>query len=565
MTMRRGSIRLSDVRRLSNLVPTQVTTRALPELLLSGAAEHPNRDCIVLENERVTYGELEVRSRQAARSLIALGVEPGDRVGILMANCVDFVALMFGASLVGAVGVLYNARFKAREIAHVTVDSGVKVIITNDITEQHTNYIELLRRAIPELAQNESKQPAPMPFDSAPQLRAAVTLGSSSEQGFLDRRAFYKLGEACAAETVEQRRAEIEVSDLALMIYTSGTTAMPKGCPLNHIVLQHAGVVGGVERMGLQVGDIMWGPLPMFHTAFIQPLTGILHVGGTYLSMTHFDADVALEMIQREGATLMFPAFPTITMQLLNHPKYTAGSFAAVRVVLNVGTPEELRTMQERMPHTVQITVFGMTETGGSAAMCELHDSLALRSDCSGRALPGNQIEVRDPDTGMTLAPGTPGEIVVRGRGVFAGYFNAPQKTAESFYEGGWFRTGDLGSLDDEGRVTFRGRLKDMLKVGGENVAAVEVEGFLATHPAVNLAQVVAVPDAKYGEVVGAFIELAPGAAADEQEIIDYCRDEIASFKVPRYVRFIEEWPMGATKILKSALQAHICTELGIS
>lgn len=364
---------------------------------------------------------------------------------------------------------------------------------------------------------------------------------------------------------IDQRRAEIDAEDQALMIYTSGTTAMPKGCPLNHIVLQHAGIVGGIQRMGLQPGDIMWGPLPMFHTAFIQPLTGILHVGGTYLSMTHFDPDTALRMLQKERATLMFPAFPTITMQLLNHPNYTANSFANIRVVLNVGPPEELRVMQERMPHTIQITVFGMTETGGSAAMCELTDSLALRSDCSGRALPGNQIEIRDPDNGLSLSPGATGEIVVRGRGVFTGYHNSPQKTAESFYEGGWFRTGDLGSLDDHGRVTFRGRLKDMLKVGGENVAAVEVEGFLATHPAVNLAQVVPVPDDKYGEVEGAFIELAPGATADEQEIIDYCKDEVASFKVPRYVRFIKTWPMGATKILKSELAERICLELGMS
>ncbi len=221
--------------------------------------------------------------------------------------------------------------------------------------------------------------------------------------------------------------------------------------------------------------------------------------------------------------------------------------------------------MQARMPHTTQITVFGMTETGGSVAICEPADTLALRSACSGRALPGNAIEIRDPETGETLPPGEPGEIVARGRGVFSGYFNDPEKTAASFYDGGWFRTGDLGIIDAQGRITFRGRLKDMLKVGGENVAAVEVEGFLATHPAINLAQVVAVPDEKYGEVPAAFIELAPGASASEQEIIDFCRDEIASFKIPRYVRFVDEWPMGATKILKYELRDLICTELGIS
>ncbi len=260
----------------------------------------------------------------------------------------------------------------------------------------------------------------------------------------------------------------------------------------------------------------------------------------------------------------MFPAFPTITMQLLDHPTYTPDSFASVRVAINVGPPEELRAMQERMPHTTQITVFGMTETGGSAAMCERDDSLAHRTETSGFALPGNEIQIRDPDSGAQLPAGEPGEIVVRGRGVFSGYHNAPEKTAASFYEGGWFRTGDLGVMDGDGRVSFRGRLKDMLKVGGENVAAVEVEGFLATHPAVNLAQVVGVPDGKYGEVPAAFIELAPGASATEGEIIDYCQGEIATFKIPRHVRFLDQWPMGATKILKYELRERICSELGL-
>lgn len=536
---------------------SQLTSLPLPELLLRGAALHPDRECLVLETERVTYAGLSQRSRQFARSMVALGVTPGDRVGVLMANCVDFVALTFGASMIGAVAVLYNARFKAREIAHVTEDSGVKLIITNDITEQHTNYIELLRRAIPGLTTKAVRTES--------SLQTLVTLGDADESGFLGRKAFLELAERCPAAEVQQRCDALEVSDPALMIYTSGTTAMPKGCPLNHIVLQHAGVVGGVERMGLRSGDVMWGPLPMFHTAFIQPFTGILHVGGTYLSMTHFDASVALEMIREEAATLMFPAFPTITLQLLDHPNYQPNAFANVRVILNVGAPEELQAMQQRMPHTRQITVFGMTETGGSAAMCSLEDSLALRSDCSGTALPGNQLEIRDPSNGAVLPAGAAGEIVVRGRGVFAGYFNAPQKTAESFYPDGWFRTGDLGSLDEQGRVTFRGRLKDMLKVGGENVAAVEVEGFLATHPAVNLAQVVGVPDAKYGEVAAAFIELKPGQSVNEQGIIEFCRDEIASFKVPRFVRFVDQWPMGATKILKSSLREEICAELGLS
>ncbi|MDH3644017.1 MAG: AMP-binding protein, partial [Gammaproteobacteria bacterium] len=314
---------------------TEITTYSLPELLLRGAAAHPDRDCIVLVDERATYGELEARARRAARSLVALGVERGDRVGILMANCLDFVDMLFGTSMIGAVAVLYNARFKAREIAHVTKDAGVKVIITNDIVEQHTNYVELLHRALPGLAEHDPH--ATLSIDSAPDLRTAATLGSSGAAGFVDRQAFYELGDSCPTELVDERLAQIDCEDAAVMIYTSGTTAMPKGCPLTHVVLQHAGVVGGAERVGLVEGDVMWGPLPMFHTAFTQPLTGILHVGGTYLSMTHFEPGQALAMIQREGATAMFPAFPTITMQLLNHPSYTADSFASIRIAINVG------------------------------------------------------------------------------------------------------------------------------------------------------------------------------------------------------------------------------------
>lgn len=541
---------------------TDQEVKPLGQKLMAAAAAHPDRDAMVLVDERATYAELVSRANRAGRSLVALGVEPGDRVGILMANCLDFVDILFGATLIGAVPVLYNARFKAREIAHVTADAGVKVIVTNDIVEQHTDYVELLRRALPGLAEHEAI--GVLQLEAAPELRTAISLSASSTAGFLNRSTFYELGSTCPEARVGERSARVRPDDVAVMIYTSGTTAMPKGCPLTHTVLQHAGVVGGVQRLGLIEGDVMWAPLPMFHTAFTQPLTGILHVGGTFLSMTHFDAGTALTMIRDEQATVMFPAFPTITMQLLDHPEYGPDSFASVRVAINVGPPEELRAMQERMPHTTQITVFGMTETGGSAAMCERGDSLANRTETSGFALPGNEIQIRDPDGGAELPPGEPGEIVVRGRGVFAGYHNAPEKTAESFYPGGWFRTGDLGVMDADGRVTFRGRLKDMLKVGGENVAAVEVEGFLATHPAVNLAQVVAVPDQKYGEVPAAFIELAPGASATEQEIIDYCRDEIASFKIPRHVRFVDKWPMGATKILKYELRERICAELGL-
>ena len=527
----------------------EFTTSPFAEALLCGAAKHPERDCIVVSDQRVTYAEQATRAREVGRSLIALGIKRGDRVGILMANGLDYTDILFGASLIGAIPVLYNARFKAREIAHVTNDAGIKVIVTNDVTEQHTDYVELLNRA-------DVRQ--------APSLQTQVFLGTEQREDFMDRETFYGLADTVDANAVDQRHAGTAVTDLALMFYTSGTTAMPKGCPLNHIVLQYAGVVGGTERLGLLEGDVVWSPLPMFHSAFTQPLTGTLHVGGTFVSMTHFNPDEALDLLARERVTVAFPAFPTITLQVLNHPRYTPETLNGVRVMLNVGPPEELVAMQALMPHTTQITCFGMSECGGSVAMCHPDESLEQRSDCSGKALPGLEIAVRDPETGETLAPGERGEIVTHGISVFDGYYNDSEKTAAAFWEDGWFRTGDLGVLDQDGRITFKGRLKDMLKVGGENVAAIEIEGYLALHPSVNLAQVVGLPDEKYGEVPVAFIELVPGNHATEADIIDFCQGEIASFKIPRHVRFVDEWPMGATKILKYVLRERISAEMGV-
>jgi len=516
------------------------------EVLLRGSRKHPDRDCIVVGDDRATYAELEAQALRVGRSLIALGIERGDRVGILMANGLDFTDLMFGASLIGAIPVLYNARFKASEIAYVTADAGIKVVVTNDIVEAHTDYVELLNKA---------------EVQKSPSMQHQVFLGVGHRKGFMDRATFCGLADSVDAGEVEKRHAETAVTDTALMFYTSGTTAMPKGCPLNHIVLQHAGVVGGTDRLQLMQGDVVWNPLPMFHSAFTQPLTGTLHVGGTLISMAHFEPDKALDLITRERVTVAFPAFPTITLQILHHPRYTPETLSGVRVMLNVGPPEELVAMQALMPHTTQITCFGMSECGGSVAMCHPDDPLPLRSECSGKALPGIDIEVRDPETGETLAHDECGEIVARGRGVFSGYHNDTEKTEAAFWEDGWFRTGDLGVLDAEGRVTFRGRLKDMLKVGGENVAAIEIEGYLALHPAVKLAQVVGLPDEKYGEVPVAFVELVPGATTTETEVIDFCRGEIASFKIPRQVRFLEDWPMGATKILKSTLRDRLLAE----
>jgi len=531
---------------------------------LNGVEKHHDREIIIFPNDRVTYGELHETAFSIAKSLYGIGVRRGDHVGILMANSIDYVAILFGVSYLGAIPVLYNGRFKAREIAHVTSDASIKVIITSDQIDEHIDYGELLHHALPGLSDLNFSNGNSRIAD-AQDLKTAVMFGEKKLDGFLDQRTFNEIGNSVSSDSITAALSKIRSDDAAVMFYTSGTTAMPKGCHLSHTVLQHAGSVGGVERLGLREGDKLFAPLPMFHTAFSQPFSGILHVGGTLLSMPHFDAAGALKLIHEEKPASMFPAFAMITHEIQSQPEYTTESFKSVRTIVNVGPPDVLMKLQEKMPYTKQITVFGMTETGGSVSMGNKDLSDRERTQTSGTALTGNYIEIRDPVTNEKLPPNTPGEIVAKGIGVFSGYHNAPEKNSEAIDADGWYHTGDLGEITERDEVVFSGRLKDMLKVGGENVASVEVEGYLSTHPGVKVAALVGLPDEKLGEVPVAFIERELGISVSEEEIISYCKGQIASFKVPRHVRFITEWPMGATKILKYELRDKIFKEFGIT
>ncbi len=257
----------------------------------------------------------------------------------------------------------------------------------------------------------------------------------------------------------------------------------------------------------------------------------------------------------------LFPAFPPLTLGLLNSPGYAADSFARVRTVFTVASPEALRAMQRRMPHSVMVNAYGMTEFGGSVVMVDPADDDDARLVTQGPPFPGLEIGIRD-EAGQAVPPGGRGEIVIRGPSMFERYHNDPGKTAEVIDADGWYHSGDLGTVGDDGRLRYLGRLKDMLKVGGENVAAIEIASHLQAHPAVAVAQVTGVADEKYGEVAAAFIELSPGAALTEEEVIAHCRAGLASFKVPRHVRFVTEWPMSSTKVQTFRLREQLEAEL---
>ncbi len=531
------------------------------DLLVHAAERDPDHEAVVFWGVgRRTYGELEERALAIARSLYAMGIRPRSRVGILMPNCLEFVELLFGISLLGAVMVPINARFAPRELGYVVENGDLEVVFTSDEIIEHVDYAARLHEALPTLGSLPPSSIVSLP--EAPFLRSVVLFGDRDASGMMSAAEFWSLGGSVTDEDVLRCHRRTAIRDVALNMYTSGTTAQPKGCLLSHEALVRTALMAGRTRFQFTSEDRFWDPLPMFHMSAILPIIGLFDAGATFLSMSHFDATEGLRMIEQERATVNYATFPAITQALLNHPDYRPDSWKRVRVINNVAPPDTLREMQSRMPYTLQLSSYGLTECGGVVAFNGPEDTDEQRNTTGGLPFDGIEVAIRHPETGEELGPDTAGEILVRGYCVCEGYYKDPERTAAVLEPDGWFHTGDIGALTPEGRIRYLGRIKDMLKVGGENVAAIEIESYLGTHPAVSIVAVVGVPDPKYMEVPAAFVELRPGHRLSEHELLEYSRAGLARFKVPRHVRFVESWPMSATKIQKFRLQQELSEEL---
>jgi fatty-acyl-CoA synthase/long-chain acyl-CoA synthetase len=392
-------------------------------------------------------------------------------------------------------------------------------------------------------------------------------MGKSHAPGCIPQTQFDALAQTSPEKNVHVARLGVRVRDVGLMLYTSGTTANPKGCRITHEAQVRNSIALGRHRYRLTHEDRFWSPLPMFHIASVLPMLAIFDVGGTYLTMSYFDAGVALDMLESYAVTATYPCFVTIMQGLIYHPKFAAADLSRIKLMNSnfaVQPPAVAESIMRAMPDALQVGSFGMTETAGTVCTGSPDESLELRITRLGKPLPGLEVRIVDPESGLDAAAGGRGEVLVRGYSVLEGYHKDPEKTAQAIDADGWFHTGDIGSLDAHGTIMFHGRYKDMLKVGGENVAAAEIEAMLGRHPAVKLAQVVGIPDAKYVEVPAAFVELKPGGAATEAELIAFCKGEAAGFKVPRAVRFVAEWPMSSSKIQKFRLRESLVAELGL-
>jgi fatty-acyl-CoA synthase/long-chain acyl-CoA synthetase len=536
-------------------------TEVLPlgDLLVRSAAQHPDRDAVVFPGARYTYAELLERATQVARGLLAVGVRPRQHVGLLAHNQVEFVEGLFGAALAGAVIVPINARHKTSELAYIIENADLVALLTTGPEEgAYIDFSELITEALPTVA--NAADASSLELAEAQQLRCIVTLRGGDRHGFLSRGSFDELAEGISLPDVHRARLSAMVRQPAMILYTSGTTANPKGCVLSHEAVVRGPLHRAKHRFGRGDADVTWGAGPLFHVGSLSPFIGSIGAGGTYLTDVTFHPGRAIELMVQERATVAFPWFPAIMQPLLDHPTFDPHALDALRSILVIGPRVLIEQVQSTFPQAEMVAACGMTEASGIYALSDRVETTDERSEAQGKAAPGIELRIVDPQTGEDLPDGETGEILIRGYCVMTEYYKDADKTREALDQGGWLHTSDLYSRTPDGRLIFHGRLKDMLKVGGENVAAIEVESFLCTHPGVRMASVVGRPDPRLDEVPVAFVELERDAVLTADELIDYCRGKISRYKIPVEVHFIgsDDWPMSTTKIDKRGLRARI-------
>jgi fatty-acyl-CoA synthase len=526
--------------------------RTTGSVLRRAAAAHGAREAIVIGAQRLTYADTLREAERYAAALAARGIRARDHVGILMPNCLEYLLLFYGCALLGARPVHLNARYKVDDLRYVVADSDISMLITSAKQREFADFAALLCAAFPEL--RAWQHGTRVRLEAAPKLRVLYHWHDAGTSAWGTETDFFAGADTSAAIAAEP---QVAPEDIGLIMYTSGTTAHPKACLLSQAAIEGAGH-GLAERWRMTVEDRFWDPLPFFHMSTVLPMAACRAVGATFIAQEHFDPGASAREIANERATILFPSFPTLTNALFEHPEFNADRLGAVRVVNNVGPPDLLRRYAKILPKAVHSSAYGLTEAGGVIAFNDLTDTPEQLATTGGRPFDGIEVKIVEPESLAEVPVGERGEIWIRGPTLFSGYYKDEAKTRSALTRDGWLRSGDLGALDSGGRIRYLGRIKDMLKVGGENVAAIEIESYLCTHPAVKVAQVIGVPDERLQEVAAAFIELRDGTRLSAADVIEFCRNRIASFKIPRFVYFVNEWPMSATKIQKFRLRERV-------
>jgi fatty-acyl-CoA synthase len=529
--------------------------RTLGALLDELAAARPDADAVVFGGTRLSYRALKARADELARAFLAVGVRRGDRVAVILPNRPEWLLALFAASKVGAITVGVSTFSTPREIEWTIGHCRPAVIVTLD-SFRGRDYLGALYATCPELARAE---PGRIRSERLPELRAVVCVDERRHPG-IERFVDLPARAAGVREAARERaQAAVAPTDLAYILYTSGSTATPKG-----VMLAHGGVIANGfeigERQHLTAADRLWLAVPLFWSfGSANALPAIVTHGGCVVLQESFEPGEALALLDEQRCTVYY-GMANMARAMLEHPDRRRRRLAAMRTGLTIGLPGDLEMTMEAVAARELCNVYGSTETYGNCSVTDAGDPLALRLETQGLPLPGMDIRVVDPASGQARGRGEVGELRVKGH-VTPGYFADAEQTRAAFDAQGYFRTGDLGLLREDGRVSFRGRLKEMIKTGGVNVAPLEVEAILASHDAVKQAYVVGIPDRDRGELVVAAVELRDGATATADALTLFCRERLASYKVPtRFVfRRADEFPRTATgKVQKPRLREEL-------
>jgi fatty-acyl-CoA synthase len=537
------------------------------ECLDRAAARFGDHDALISchQNIRYTYRDLLQHVNRAARALLRLGVERGDRVGIWAPNSAEWMITQYAAAKVGAILVNVNPSYRLRELEYALTQSGIKVLIAARGFRK-IDYVELLTTLMPEL--NTACRPASS-AERCPLLRHLIYLGAESSPGGMSWTEFVGQGEAVDQSELSARERLLDVDDPANIQYTSGTTGSPKGATLSHRNIVNNGFFVGA-MLKYTPADRICVPVPFYHCfgCVMGNLGALTHGAAVVVPAESFEPEVTLRAIEAHQCTSIY-GVPTMFIAQLGHPAFGRFRLDSLRTGVMAGAPcpiEVMKQVMDRM-HVPEITIcYGMTETSPVSLQSAVDDPIEARVSTVGRIHPHVECKIINPESGELVPRGVPGELCTRGYSVMLGYWNNPTATAASIDSDGWMHSGDLAVMRDDGYVNISGRLKDMIIRGGENIYPREVEEFLYTHPKISDVQVIGVPDLKYGEEVCAWVRLIDGEHATEDELREYCRGQMASFKIPRYIRFVTEFPTTVTgKIQKFRMREISIAELGLS
>ncbi len=534
------------------------------QLLDSAARRWPDNDALIVVDQGIRWNwrELRERARNFAAGLIALGLQPGDRVGMLAPNRAEWLVAQFGTACAGLVLVNINPAYRTPELEFALKKVGCRALISES-SFKTSDYVAMLNELAPELAASE---PGQLHSARMPDLRFVIRLGKQRSPGMFN---FADVASKAGAEdfqALETIGRKLDFDAPINIQFTSGTTGAPKAATLtHHNIVNNASMSASIMKFTQR--DRLCMPVPMYHCFGMVLGTLLCTSSGAaiVLPAAGFEADACLRAIEEERCTAVH-GVPTMFIAMLDEPDFADRDTTSLRTGIMAGAPCPIELMHrviEEM-HLGEITIgYGMTETGPLSTQTLPDDPIELRVGTVGRPLPNTEIKVVDEE-GHIVPRGEPGELCTRGYNVMRGYWGDPERTVKDIDAANWIRTGDIATMDEDDYLRIVGRSKDMLIRGGENIYPREIEEFLYTNPKIEQAEVVGVPDPKFGEEVAAWIKLHEGQTASEAEIREFCKGKLAHFKIPTYIRFVDEFPMTVTgKVQKYLIRESMAEELG--